>query len=256
MRKNYFLFTLLSISIWSCGPDLNPQKYLVKSILSSSYEEYTFQYLGGRVQRVTGTDSIRLDYTYYKDSTSIKLFNKFGKLVQRTQLVYAGSVLAKVKLKWLFSQVWYRDSISFAYSGSNLAGISYKNVNYLVAKQDGNLSSIRRGIGALGATYTLSYDQRTNPLKSTYWLESFITPNGFTTTLQPKAIARYFSSNNISTGTSVILGATEIERYSYTYLHGILPKAINVEIETSKNKISNIVYIFDIQYTPRESTGS
>ena len=256
MRKCYFLFALLCASIWSCGPDLNPQKYLVKSILSSSYEEYSFQYLGGRVQNVTGTDSIRLDYVYYKDSTSIKLFNKSGKLVLRTQLAYAGSALVKVRIKWLFSQVWYKDSISFSYNGNNLAGISYKNVNYLAVMQDGNLSSIRRGIGALSASYTLSYDQRTNPFKSTYWLESFITPNGFTTTLQPKAIARYFSNNNISTGSSVILGVTEIERYSYTYLHGILPKAINVEIETSKNKISNIVYIFDIQYIPKEGAGS
>jgi hypothetical protein len=256
MRIRFCLFCFFIVVATSCGPDLSPQKYSVKSILLSSFEEYFFQYSRGNLLRISGTDSVSLNYTYFKDSISILHTNSSGKLFQRTRLAYTGNELVKVKVDWQFSKVWYKDSILLNYSGGNLVGFSHKRLNYQVAMQSGNLTSIRRGTGALSSTYTFTHDQVTNPLTSVYWLEPFITPSGFTTLLQPKAIARYFSKNNISNVTSVILGATIAERYSYTYLHDILPKSIYLEVETAKDKVSNLVYVFDIQYVPKELANS
>jgi hypothetical protein len=256
MRKTFYFICFSLVGATSCGPDLDPQKYLVKSILLGSLEEYSFQYEGERLKKLSGTDSITLNYIYFKDSTSILHLNKLGKLFQRTQLAYTGNELTKVKVTWRFLQAWYRDSILFSYSGGNLSALTYKKLNYQVAIQNGNLTSIRRGLGGLGASYTITYDQVTNPLKSVYWLDSFILPSGITTVIQPNAIGRYFSKNNISTTTIVSLGATEIDRYFYTYLHGILPKSINLDREVGQNKISGLVYLFDIQYLPRAQAGS
>jgi hypothetical protein len=256
MRKAFYFICFSMTWTTSCGPDLNPQEYLIKSILLGSLEEYSFQYAGERLQKLTGTDSITLNYTYFKDSTSILHLNKSGRLFQRTRLVYTGNELTKVKVTWRFSQAWYRDSILFSYSGSNLSALIYKKLSYQVAMQNGNLTSIRRGLGGAGVSYAITYDQLTNPLESVYWLDSFILPSGFTTVIQPNAIARYFSKNNISTTTIVSLGATEIDRYFYTYLHGILPKSINLEREVGLTKISGLVYLFDIQYLPRAQAGS
>jgi hypothetical protein len=256
MRIRLCLICLLVTLPTACGLDLNPQKYLVKSILLRSYEEYSFQYLGGKLHKLSGTDSISLNYTYHKDSTSILHLDKSGKLFQRTRLSYLNNQLAKVKIDWQFAKVWYKDSILFNYSGSNLSSINYKRLSYQVGMQEGNLASIRRGTGSLSTSYTLTFDQVTNPLASVYWLHGFIVPSGSTALLQPKDIVRYFSKNNISTATDVILGSTTVERYSYTYLHGILPKSINLEIETAKDKVSNLVYLFDIVYTPKESLNS
>jgi hypothetical protein len=126
---------------------------------------------------------------------------------------------------------------------------------YQVTTQNGNLQNIRRGIGNLSVSYTQTHDQFTNPFQSVYWLDPFLLPSGFTTTLQPKSMARYFSKNNMSTSISVVLGATTTERFNYFYVNGILPKSINYEIETAKNKVSDLVYVFDIQYRAKESAG-
>lgn len=256
MKKAISICLLLALLASSCGPDLNPEKYEIKSILLSSYEEYTFQYQGGRLQKIVGTDSIVLNYSYFRDSTSILHIDKSGKLFQRTQLAYSGSDLSKVKIKWKFGKVWYSDSIIFNYSASSLASITHKKLTYQATTQNGNLKGIRVGTGALSISYSMSYDQKTNPLEYAYWLTPFILPSGTTAIVQPNTIARYFSKNNLSTSTSIILGATETNRYSYTYLHDILPKAINLEVETSKNKISDLVFVFDIQYQPKELSSS
>lgn len=248
-----FLFALLATS---CGPDLSPEKYVVKSILLSSYEEYTFQYQGGRLQKIIGTDSIVLNYSYFKDSTSILHVDKSGKLFQRTQLAYSGSELSKVKVKWKFGKAWYSDSIMFSYSGNSLASIAFKKLTYQTTVQNGNLTGIKVGNGALSVSYNMSYDQKTNPLESVYWLTPLILPSGETAIIQPNTIARYFSKNNLSTSTSIIFGANTINRYSYTYLHDILPKSINLEVETAKSKTSDLVFVFDIQYQPKELLSS
>jgi hypothetical protein len=256
MQKPISICFLLVLLASSCGPDLSPEKYDVKSILLSSYEEYAFQYQAGRLQKIVGTDSIVLNYTYFKDSTSILHVDKSGKLFQRTQLAYLGSELSKVKVKWKFGKAWYSDSVMFSYSGSSLATIAYKKLTYQTTMQNGNLTGIRVGTGSLSVSYSMLYDQKTNPLESVYWLTPFILPSGTTAIIQPNTIARYFSKNNLSNSTSFILGATETNRYSYTYLHDILPKSINLEVETSKSKVSDLVFVFDIQYQPKELSSS
>jgi hypothetical protein len=256
MTRVLLLLFACAATILSCGLDLNPQKYLIKSILSSSYEEYSFQHKDGRIQRVIGTDSISLEYAYYTDSTSIKQFNKAGKLLQRFQLIFTGGKLTKYKIRWQFGQLWYKDSISFGYSGGNLTQIIHKSSLLQTTTLNNNLTTLKRGTGLLGVSYTNEYDGVTNPFSGVYWLDHFLLPSGFTTTLQPLALARYFSKNNIITSTSVILGSTQISRFSYIYLHGILPKAINYELETNKTKVSDLVLVFDIQYTPKDSFGS
>ncbi len=258
IRMTRFLFSLFicAVVVSSCGPDLNPQKYSIKSILSSSYEEYSFQYTGGRVKRMVGTDSISLEYEYYNDSTSIKQFNKSGKLIQRFQLVFSGGKLTKYKIRWQFGQLWYRDSITFGYSGSSLSQISFKTSVFQATSLNGNLATIKRGTGVLSVSYANEYDGITNPFAGFYWLDQFLLPSGFTTTFQPLSVARYFSKNNVTSSTSVILGSTQISRFSYIYLHGILPKAVNYELETNKTKVSDLVLVFDIQYTPKDSSGS
>jgi hypothetical protein len=256
MQKPLSICFLLALLATSCGPDLSPEKYVVKSILLSSYAEYSFQYQGGRLQKIAGTDSIILNYSYFKDSTSILHLDKLGKLFQRTQLAYSGGELSKVKVKWKFGRNWYSDSIMFSYNGSGLASIAYKKLTYQTSTQNGNLTGMRVGTGALSVSYNISYDQKTNPLESVYWLTPFILPSGTTAIIQPNTIARYFSKNNLSTSTGTILGAIETNRYSYTYLHDILPKSINLEVETSKNKVSDLVFVFDIQYQPKELSSS
>ncbi|MCX8490956.1 MAG: hypothetical protein ORN54_07805 [Cyclobacteriaceae bacterium] len=259
IRMTRFLFFLfISVVIFSsCGPDLNPQKYLIKNVLYSSYEEYSFQYAGGLLQRVIGTDSISLEYADYNDSTSIKQFNKSGKLTQRFQLVFSCGKLMKYKIRWQFGQRWYKDSITFGYSGSNLTQINYKSNSFQATTLNGNLTTLKRGTtGLLAVSHANEFDGVTNPFASVYWLDHFLLPNGFTNTLQPLAIARYFSKNNITTSKSIILGSTQISRFSYIYLHGILPKAINYELETNKTKVSNLVLVFDIQYTSKDTSGT
>lgn len=248
----YILFSILCAS--ACGPDLSPDKYFVKSIVLNTYEEYSFQYASGKLIGIEGTDSVRLSYSYYKDSVSIK-HTKTGRLFQTTRLTYSGGELAKVKIKWLFDKIWYKDSISFTYSGSNLNSFIYKKNNYQLAIQGENVTSIKRGVLGIGGSYGITYDQITNPFKSVYWLDQFLMPSGFTTTLQPKVIMRYFSKNNISTISTTILGITEVEKYSYIYLHGILPKFISVNVESGKTKYENVVFIFDIQYTNKSASG-
>ena len=256
MKRDFFLILFLITGVGGCGPDLNPQKYLIKSLLISSYEEYTFQYAGDRVQKLAGTDSISLVYTYYRDSTAIKQYNKSGKLTQRMQLVFSGSSLVKSKIKWQFARVWYKDSIQFAYTAGDMTNIVYKGANYFVTTQNGNIISMKRGIGLLSASYSCSYDRISNPMESVYWLDHFIQQNGSTTTLQPQAIVRYFSRNNLVSSTAVILGVTETQRFFYTYLHGILPKTIKYEIENAKSKVTDLVYVFDMQYTSKDFTSS
>ncbi len=250
------LLFVCAATILSCGPDLNPQKYVIKSILSSSYEEYSFQYANGRISKVEGSDTVSLEYAYYSDSTSIKQFNKSKKLTQRFQLVYSGGKLVKYKIRWQFGRLWYKDSITFGYSGGSLSQINYKSNVFQVVTLNGNLTTVKRGTGLLGVSYSSEFDGFTNPFAGVYWLDQFLLPSGFTTTFQPLSVARYFSKNNITSSTSVILGSTQISRFSYIYLHGILPKAINYELETNKTKISDLVFVFDIQYTPKASTGN
>lgn len=250
MRKLCVIcFAMLGVS--ACGPDLDPQKYLIKSILLSSYQEYSFEYLGNRPQKMTGTDSIRFDYKYYRDSTSIRQYNQ-SKLVTRVQLVYSGSQLVKSKIKWQFGRISYKDSILFSYSGGNLSSFVHRGGTYQVVVQRGNVVSMKRGINVVSASYTAAYDQVANPLKSLYWLDHLILPSGATTTLQPLAIARYFSVNNITLGVGQLLGVTTTQRYFYNYLRGILPKTINYEIEDAKSKVTDLVYAFDIQYVKRD----
>jgi hypothetical protein len=252
MKKFLFIFLIVSIGVSSCGPDLDPQKYLVKSITLASFEEYTFHYQNDKLQKLVGTDSITLNYSYYSDSTSIIQKNKAGNLTLRTRLSYSAGELTKVKIQWRFGQSWYKDSISFDYNSSNLISFTYKQVSNQVSMQNGNLTNFKRGNNALTASYSFTHDQYTNPLESVYWLTPFILPSGNFTIIQPYSIARYFSKNNIKTSVSTILTASTTERYSYVYLHDILPKSINYEVETSKNLTKDLVYVFDIQYQPKE----
>ena len=256
MTRFLFFLSICAVVVSSCGPDLSPQKYSIKSILSSSYEEYSFQYSGGRLQRMIGTDSISLEYAYYNDSTSIKQFSKSGRLTQRFQLVFSGGKLMKYKIRWQFGQLWYKDSITFGYSGGNLTQVNHKSTLLQATTLNGNLTTLKRGTGVLSVSYSNEYDGITNPFAGFYWLDHFLLPNGFTTTFQPLSVARYFSKNNITSSTSVILGSTQISRFSYIYLHGILPKAVNYELETNKTKVSDLVLVFDIQYTPKDTSGN
>jgi hypothetical protein len=253
-RLSIIFFSVILLA--SCGPDLDPQKYLVKSITLASFEEYTFHYQNGKLQKLVGTDSITLNYAYYNDSTSILQKNKAGSITQRTRLSYSAGNLAKVKIQWKFGQSWYKDSISFDYNSSNLISFTYKQVSNQASMQNGNLTNFKRGSNALSASYSFTHDQYTNPFESVYWLTPFILPSGSTTIIQPNSIARYFSKNNIKTTVSTILTATVTERYSYVYLHDILPKSINYEIETSKNLTKDLVYVFDIQYQPKEVSNT
>lgn len=238
----------------ACGPDLTPQKYRVKSILLSSYEEYSFVYSGEKLQAITGTDLSSLTYTYYTDSTSIRHKDANGATYQFTQLSFSGSLLTKVKVKWKFLNTWYSDSVRFAYSGSNPIAMANKNANYQLTVSNGNLTSLKRGVGVVQITNT--FDNIVNPLQKVYWLDPFLKINGFNAVLQPDAIARYFSQNNLSTSSKSVSGITETDQYSYVYLHGILPKAINMNIRSNNSNISNVVFVFDIQYEPKSSGAS
>ncbi|MCE2996575.1 MAG: hypothetical protein LW863_13330, partial [Flammeovirgaceae bacterium] len=111
-----------------------------------------------------------------------------------------------------------------------------------------------RGLGVVQITNT--FDTILNPFQKVYWLDPFFRINGFNAVLQTDAIARYFSQNNLSTSNKNVSGITEVNQYSYVYLHGILPKSINMNIRSNNNTISNIVFVFDIQYEPKSAGAS
>ncbi|MFN8890381.1 MAG: hypothetical protein ACK5WF_23185 [Cyclobacteriaceae bacterium] len=250
------LIILIACLLWvsACGPDLSPQKYRVKSILLSSYEEYSFSYANDKIQKITGTDLITLTYSYYPDSTSIRHTNGEGNTYQLTQLSFSGSLLTKVKVKWKFLNIWYSDSVRFSYSGTNPVTMINKNSNYQLTMNNGNMTSLKRGLGVVQITNT--FDTILNPFRKVYWLDPFFRINGFNAVLQTDAIARYFSQNNLSTSNKNVSGITEVNQYSYVYLHGILPKSINMNIRSNNNTISNIVFVFDIQYEPKSAGAS
>ena len=252
--RRLFLFSIVFLPL-GCGPDLSPEKYVVKSIVSNTFEEYTFNYFGNKMQSVLGTDSTTLTYTYFKDSTSIRLINKKSEIVRYTTLAYSGSSLTEVKIRWASSKQWYKDSVQLDYIAGILARINYKNATYQVTMQNGNLIGLRRGNGNLSVTYAMTYDGVTNPLNLVYWHDALITPSGTSATLQPNALARFFSKNNLSTSAGSILGVKETQRFTYTYLKGILPKSIDQEIETSRTKLSGLIFIADILYMPKANTA-
>ncbi len=238
----------------ACGPDLTPQKYRVKSILLSSYEEYSFSYTNGKIQKITGTDFSSLEFKYYSDSTSVRHLDSKGIIYQLSQLSFAGSLLTKVKIKWRFLNTWYSDSVRFVYSGTKPVAMINKNAIYQLTLTNGNLTSIKRGTGSVQIANT--FDAIMNPLQNVYWLDPFMRINGFNATLQPGAIARYFSQNNLSTSAKNLSGIVETDQYNYLYLHGILPKAINLNVLSSSGNINNIVFVFDIQYEAKSSSAS
>lgn len=254
MRSRLTILLLCGLLAVACGPDLTPQKYRVKSILLSSYEEYSFTYANDKVQKITGTDLTTLTYTYYADSTSIRHTNGDGNTYQFTQLSFTGGLLTKLKVKWKFLNTWYSDSVRFSYSGSNPLAMVNKNATYQLAMANGNLTSIKRGLGVVQITNT--FDTILNPLQKVYWLDPFFRINGFNAVLQPDAIARYFSQNNLSVSTKSVSGITETDQYSYVYLHGILPKSINMNIRSNNSNISDVVFVFDIQYEPKSGGSS
>ncbi len=253
---NSRLLILLSslLAVAACGPDLTPQKYRVKTILLSSYEEYSFSYDQGKIKTITGTDLSTLTYTYYTDSTSIRHTNGEGNTYQFTQLAFTGSLLTKVKVRWKFLNTWYSDSVRFTYSGNKPIGMVNKNAIYQLTVTNGNLTNMKRGIGAVQMTN--SYDAVTNPLQNVYWLDPFMRINGFNATLQPDAIARYFSQNNLSTSTKSVSNISETTQYTYVYLHGILPKAINMNVLSNNGNTNNIVFVFDIQYEAKDAASA
>ena len=172
-----------------------------------------------------------------------------------TTLAYSGSSLTEVKIRWASSKQWYKDSVQLDYIAGILARINYKNATYQVTMQNGNLIGLRRGNGNLSVTYAMTYDGVTNPLNLVYWHDALITPSGTSATLQPNALARFFSKNNLSTSAGSILGVKETQRFTYTYLKGILPKSIDQEIETSRTKLSGLIFIADILYMPKANTA-
>lgn len=254
MRNRLFIGLLALCSVVaSCGPDLDPQKYWVKSILLSSYEEYDFTYKAGRIEKIVGTDLVTWDFRYYTDSTVVSSKDNSGSIFQVTRLSFSGSLLTKWKTKWKFSGIWYSDSVQFAYAGSKLSVVTYKKANYQVTMENGNLTEMNRGLGLL--KYTNSFDAIANPFQELIWIDPFLKINGFNSSLRPNSIVRYFSAYNLQVSTKNILGAKETERYSYLYLHGILPKSINVSIQSSSGNFEDIVFVFDIQYAPKEGVS-
>jgi len=251
-RLLVILCSLLAVA--ACGPDLTPQKYRVKTILLSSYEEYSFSYSNGKIQTITGTDLSKLAYTYYNDSTSIRHTDANGSTYQLTQLSFTGSLLTKVKVKWKFLNTWYGDSVRFGYSGNKPIVMVNKNAIYQLTQTNGNLTNIKRGIGTVQIAN--SFDAIVNPFQNVYWLDPFMRINGFNATLQPDAIARYFSQNNLSNSAKSVSNVSETTQYSYIYLHGILPKAINVNILSNNGNINNVVFVFDIQYEAKDAASA
>lgn len=247
-RLIILLGSLLAVA--ACGPDLTPQKYRVKTILLSSYEEYSFSYSNGKIQKITGTDLSTLAYTYYADSTSIRHSDANGSTYQLTQLSFSGSLLTKLKVKWRFLNTWYSDSVRFFYSGNKPIGMTNRNNLYQLVMTNGNMTTIKGGIGTVQVTN--SFDTIINPFQNLYWLDPFLKVNGFNAVLQPDAIARYFSQNNLSTSTKSVGSILETTQYAYIYLHGILPKAINVNILSNNGNISDVVFVFDIQYEAKD----
>jgi hypothetical protein len=238
----------------ACGPDLTPQKYRVKSILLSSYEEYSFSYSNEKLQKISGTDLNTLTFSYYTDSTSIRHTDGNGATFQFTQLSFSGTLLTKVKVKWKFLNTWYSDSVRFFYSGTKPIGMTNKNAVYQLTMTNGNMTNLKRGIGNVQVTNT--FDGILNPLQNIYWLDPFLKVNGFNAVLQPDAIVRYFSQNNLSVSTKNVSNAVETTQYAYVYLHGILPKAINMNVLSNNGNTNNIVFVFDIQYEAKGSGGS
>jgi hypothetical protein len=251
-RVSIIFIVICPLVIGSCGPDLDPKKYWVKSILLSSYEEYDFTYKAGKLEKIVGTDLTSWDYRYYSDSITISGKGSSGSVFQNITLSYSGGKLSKWKTKWRFSGSWYSDSVQFAYSGSKLSLITYKKANYLVTMQDGNLTGMSRSLGL--AQYDNSFDTSSNPFERLSWIDPFLKINGFNSSLKTNSIVRFFSKNNLLLSTKTILGVKETERYSYIYLHGILPKSINLDVQSSTGNFENIVFVFDIQYAPREGT--
>ncbi len=237
----------------SCGPDLDPQKYWVKSILLSSYEEYDFTYKAGKIEKIVGTDLVTWDFRYYADSTVVSSKDNSGSVFQIIRLSYSGSLLTKWRTKWRFSGIWYSDSVQFAYAGSKLSVVTYKKSNYQVTMENGNLTEMNKGLDLL--KYNNSFDALTNPFQELIWIDSFLKINGFSSSLRPNSIVRYFSKSNLQVSTKNILGTKETERYSYLYLHGILPKSINVNIQSSSGNFEDIVFVFDIQYAPKDGVS-
>ncbi|NOS92230.1 MAG: hypothetical protein HOP30_09935 [Cyclobacteriaceae bacterium] len=254
MNSRLLILFCSLLAVAACGPDLTPQKYRVKTILLSSYEEYSFTYNNGKIKTITGTDLTTLAYTYYTDSTSIRHTDANGSTYQFTQLSYSGSLLTKVKVKWKFLNTWYTDSVRFAYSGNKPTVMVNKNAIYQLTLTNGNLTNLKRGVGNVQITNT--FDAIVNPLQNVYWLDPFMRINGFNATLQPDAIARYFSQNNLSSSSKSVSNISETTQYSYIYLHGILPKAINMNILSNNGNTNNIVFVFDIQYEAKDAASA
>jgi hypothetical protein len=253
MKNRLFIGLVVFCSILaSCGPDLDPKKYWVKSVLLSSYEEYDFTYKAGKIEKIVGTDLVTWDFRYYTDSTVVSSRDNSGSVFQIISLSFSGSLLTEWKTKWRFSEKWYSDSVQFTYPGSNLFIITYKKTNYLAKMENGNLTEMRRGSNL---QYINSFDAISNPFKEVIWIDPFLKISGFNSSLRPNSIVRYFSANNLQTSTKNILGVKETEQYSYLYLHGILPKSINVNIQSSSGNFNDIVFVFDIQYASKEGAS-
>jgi hypothetical protein len=250
--QKIIFFSAIAFLYSGCGPDLNPTLYDVKSVLYTNFEEYSFSYLGDKPQRVEGTDTTSIDYTHYTDSVAIR-FQKKDKVDHYITLFPNSVSPTKIKTRWKVSQRWYKDSVLFTYNSGLLSSITHKGLAYQTTIENGNLTSIKRGLTNFGVNYVFTYDKIKNPLQSTYWKDEVISISGFSTNLSPLSMARYFSKNNLTVSESNILGAKETQRFTYDYLHGILPKAINFEIENSRSKVSNLIYIGEILYKPKNS---
>lgn len=250
--KKVILFFGVAFLFFGCGPDLDPTKYCVKSILNSQFEEYVFNYEGIKLTSIGGTDNTSLNYQYFTDSTYIQFqTNEYSDYY--TTLVFTAGLLKKVKIRWRLNSNWHKDSVMFEYAGSELSFFKYRNGIYNVSMQNGNLTNIKQGQGALATTMSFSYDSKENPLHKVYWYDVLISPAGGIDPSQLRAIARFFSRNNLTNSDATVLTVKAIYRYSYDYLHDILPKSINLETEISGNKTSNLIFIADIQYVPKNT---
>ena len=248
-------FFAIAIVLTSCGPDLDADKYTIASVQWQDLEDYTFHYDKDELRSISVTDGTSIQYQYFNDSTQARFISAGGVTIRFTTLVYSASrSLSKVRTRWRYNGLFYKDSIVFNHSGSRLQSITWKGVNYLVTFTGENITNIKRNFASLG-NLDLAYDRVTNPFKGVYWSDEFInvSPTG-APAIQFNAIARYFSANNITLSDGTILSTKYKESYTYDYLYGILPKSVNRDEEFNKTVTNDLIYIALIVYNKKPAS--
>lgn len=246
-------FFALALALVGCGPDLEADNYAIGSVQWQDLEDYSFHYDNGKLRSISVTDGTSIQYQYFNDSVQVRFVSAGGVVTRFSTLVFTvAETLSKLRTRWRYNGVFYRDSILFNQINFKLQSIIWKGVSYTVSFTDENITNIRRNVVALG-NVDLSYDQVTNPFRGVYWVDEFIKVNqSGAPTIQFKAIARYFSANNITYSEENIFSTKLKEKYTYNYLYGILPKSVNKDEELNKTVTSDLIYIALIVYKRRD----